>query len=177
MINANEYGKALFMLAEETGREEKISKDIETVKAVFKSNEQYVKLLDIPALPKEEKLMLIDRAFKSVDEYLVNFLKMLCENHSVYAFEKTAESYFAYYDEARGIERAEAITVFPLTETQKKQITLKLEQITGKQIILKNTLSPEIIGGIKIRYAGKQLDGSIKTRLDALEKNLKTVIV
>ena len=135
MINANEYGKALFMLAEETGREEIIAKDIETVKTVLKTNEQYVKLIDTPALPKEEKLMLIDKAFKSVDEFLVNFLKILCENHSVYAFERTAESYFAYYDEARGIERAEAITVYPLTESQKKQITLKLEQITGKQII------------------------------------------
>ena len=53
MINANEYGKALFMLAEETGREEIIAKDIATVKTVLKTNEQYVKLIDTPALPKE----------------------------------------------------------------------------------------------------------------------------
>lgn len=177
MIDANEYGKALFLLAEETGREARISDDIETVKSLLKEMPEYINLLDTPALSKEEKLGLIDKAFAFTDSYLLNFLKILCENHSVYIFERAAASYMACYDEARGIERAEAITAVPLTQEQKDRIILKLEQSTGKKIILKNTVTPEIIGGIKIRYSGKQLDGSIRTRLDNLEKSLKSVII
>lgn len=177
MVNASEYGRALFMLTEETARTEIAVNDIKAVQKVLSENPEYVKLLDTPALPKEEKLLLIDKAFSKVDIYLVNLIKILCESHSVYIFDKTAETFFELYDEARGIERVEAVTAIPLSEEQKKKLTSKLAAITGKQIIIKNTVSKEILGGIQIRYSGKQIDGSVKTRLDSFEKSLKKIVI
>ena len=177
MVNASEYGRALFMLTEETARTEIAVNDIKAVQKVLSENPEYVKLLDTPALPKEEKLLLIDKAFSKVDIYLVNLIKILCESHSVYMFDKTAETFFELYDEARGIERVEAVTAIPLSEEQKKKLTSKLAAITGKQIIIKNTVSKEILGGIQIRYSGKQIDGSVKTRLDSFEKSLKKIVI
>lgn len=177
MVNASEYGRALFMLTEETARTESTVSDIKAVQKVLSENPEYVKLLDTPALSKEEKLLLIDKAFKQVDTYLLNLIKILCENHSVYMFGKTAETFFDLYDEARGIERVEAVTAVPLSEEQKKKLASKLAAITGKQIIIKNTVSKEILGGIQIRYSGKQIDGSVKTRLDSFEKSLKKIVI
>lgn len=177
MVNASEYGRALFMLTEETARTEIAVNDIKAVQKVLSENPEYVKLLDTPALPKEEKLLLIDKAFSKVDIYLVNLIKILCESHSVYMFDKTAETFFELYDEARGIERVEAVTAIPLSEEQKKKLASKLAAITGKQIIIKNTVSKEILGGIQIRYSGKQIDGSVKTRLDSFEKSLKKIVI
>lgn len=177
MVNASEYGRALFMLTEETARTEIAVNDIKAVQKVLSENPEYVKLLDTPALPKEEKLLLIDKAFSKVDIYLVNLIKILCESHSVYIFDKTAEMFFELYDEARGIERVEAVTAIPLSDDQKKKLASKLAAITGKQIIIKNTVSKEILGGIQIRYSGKQIDGSVKTRLDSFEKSLKKIVI
>ena len=53
----------------------------------------------------------------------------------------------------------------------------KLSAMTGKKIILKNTISPEILGGVKLRYSGIQLDGSVKTRLDKFEASLKNTVI
>ena len=47
--------------------------------------------------------------------------------------------------------------------------------MTGKKIILKNTVKPEILGGVMLRYSGIQLDGSVKSRLDAFERSLKNL--
>ena len=58
-----------------------------------------------------------------------------------------------------------------------KKLAAKLAAITGKKIIIKNTVSKEILGGIQIRYSGKQIDGSIKTRLDGFEKSLKKIVI
>ena len=64
-----------------------------------------------------------------------------------------------------------------LSDEQKKKLAAKLATITGKKIIIKNTVSKEILGGIQIRYSGKQIDGSIKTRLDSFEKSLKKIVI
>ena len=45
------------------------------------------------------------------------------------------------------------------------------------RIIVKNTVSPEILGGVKLRYSGIQLDGSVKTRLDKFEASLKNTVI
>ena len=177
MVNSSEYGRALFTLTEETARTETVFEDMKAVQKALCNNPEYVKLLDTPAISKDEKLLLIDKAFSKVDEYLLNLIKILCENHSVYMFEKSAETFFELYDEARGIERVEAVTAVALSEEQKKKLASKLATVTGKKIIIKNTVSKEILGGIQIRYSGKQIDGSIKTRLDSFEKSLKKIVI
>ena len=110
MTNAKEYGRALFLLSEEDGTTEALAEEIRLVKEILREHPRYEKLLDTPALSREEKLLLIDGAFSSLNENLVNLLKILCEKHSVYQFSRIAGAYADLYDEARGIERAEVLT-------------------------------------------------------------------
>ena len=50
----------------------------------------------------------------------------------------------------------------------------KLEKKYNKDIILKKIIDPEILGGIYVRIGNDVLDGSVKTRLDDLEKLMLT---
>ena len=172
-----EYGRALFEITEELSSTERVLTDIAVVKQLFSDNPDYLKLLDTPAVSKEERVGLIDRAFGSLDEHLVNLIKILAERHSAYLFRKIAEQYSSLYDESRGIERAEAISAVKLGDEQIKRLTSKLEAMTGKKIILKNTVDSSILGGLKLRFSGRQLDGSVKTRLERIEDGLKKVVV
>ena len=177
MTDAKEYGKALFMLAEEACKTEAVLSDVNTARVAFTKNPEYQNLLDTPALPKEEKLALIDSAFSSLDEYAVNLIKILCERHSVHLFAKVAEAFCSEYDASRGIERVQAITAVPMTAAQISAMTAKLEAITKKTIVINNITDSSILGGVKLRYMGIQLDGSVKTRLDGFEKALSNIVI
>ncbi len=177
MINAQEYAKALFLITEEEGETEAAMENTRLVKAVFDENPAYAPLLDTPAIPKEEKLALIDEAFSAVGENLKNLIKILCERHSVYVYPKVFSAYSALYDESRGIERVIAISAVEMKEEQIAALKAKLSAITGKTIIIKNDVDPSILGGIKLRYSGIQLDGSVKTRLDGFEEKLKSLVI
>ncbi len=177
MAAINEYGKALFLLSEELSDTEEVLADIRTAEEAFKASPEYVKLLDTPAVAKAEKLALIDEAFSTLNENLVNLIKILCEKHSVREFSDIARTYSALYDESRGILHVEAVTATPMTSAQTEKMAKKLHDMTNKTVIIKNTVSPDIIGGVKVRYEGKQLDGSIKTRLENFEKNLKSLVI
>lgn len=177
MTAAIEYAKALFMLTEELGTTERAIEDVRVCALSFKENPSYATLTDTPALSPDVKLSLISEAFASVDESVGNLIKILCEHHSVYLYPEIAKEYVSLYNEARGICNAEAITAFPLTEKQKEAISSRLAAMTGKTIILKNTIDPEVLGGLKLRYMGIQLDGTLRARLDAIESGIKKTIL
>lgn len=175
MARKNEYANALFTLASEECAIEEVREDVDSANLAFKENPDYIKLLDTPALTKAEKLTLIDGAFSSLHYSVKNLIKILCEKHLVHTFKEIASAFLYLYDEYSGIERAEAVTAIPLTEEQKNAITQRLAEVTGKKIILKNTVNPEILGGVMLRYSGIQLDGSVKSRLDSFAQSLKNL--
>ncbi len=177
MTQLNDYGKALFMLTEERGTTDSVLSDIGMAEELFESNPDYVKLLDTPALTKFERLALVDEAFSSFDEDVKSLIKILCEKHSVHAFSDVRRSFSSLYNTSRGIEHVEAVTAVPMTDEQITRMSENLASATGKKIILKNTVSPEILGGVKLRYSGIQLDSSVRTRLEKFEASLKNTVI
>lgn len=177
MTDAKEYGKALFLLTEEEKMTESILADLKIARDAMLQNPTYEKLLDTPALSKAEKIDLIDKAFSSLHELLCNFMKLLCEKRAIYLFPKAVEEYLRLYDESRGIERVEVVTAIEMTESQKDALAKKLAANLGKTIVIKNTVDKTILGGVKLRYAGIQLDGSVQKRLESFEKNLKNIVI
>ena len=177
MTGAKDYAQALFSLSEELGTTDAVMKDVETAAGALKENPSYASLCDTPAIPLTERLELIKEAFGTVNEHVRNLLCILCEKHNVRGFAAIAKEYVALYNESRGIIVAEAITAIELTEAQRSAIKKKLEAMTGKTVRIKNTIDKSIIGGIHLRYLGTQLDATLTSRLEAIERALKSTVV
>lgn len=177
MTGTNEYGKALFLLAKEDGKYDEYISDLFLLTEAFKQNEKYISLLDTPAVPKDEKLSLIDDSLGTLNQNIINLVKILCEKHSVYSVFDIHKTFISLYNEEMGIEEVTAITAVPMTDEQKERLKKKLESITEKHIIVKNVIDKNILGGMKLRYSGKQIDGSLKSRLSEFEKKIKSTVI
>ena len=118
MASSKQYGKALFEITEELGVTERVLAEISAAASLFSASPDYPKLLDTPAVPKEERVELVEQALGSLDENLVNLIKILSEQHSTYLLPKISAEYSALYDESRGIERAEAVSAIPMSATR-----------------------------------------------------------
>ncbi len=177
MINTTDYSRALYELAQETGAEATILEEIRAVCTLFAENPDYVSLLDTPALPKAQRLALLDEAFSDLSPYHLNFLKILCEKHGIRQYPACAGGYEDLYDQAHGILRATAVTAVAMTDGQCNALTRKLETMTGKTVQLQNAVDPQILGGVTLRFGGVQLDGSLQSRLEDLRQSLKRAIV
>ena len=55
--------------------------------------------------------------------------------------------------------------------------TKKLEQLTGKTIDLSCRVDPAVMGGVRLDYDGKRVDGTVRSRLDAVDKMLKNTVL
>ena len=67
--------------------EEEILSEMKEIRALFRENPKYPRLLSEPSIPRKERIGLIDAAFGSQAEpYLVNFIKLLCEKNLLREF-------------------------------------------------------------------------------------------
>lgn len=177
MIDAKEYGVALFMLAEEDNSVDRVGEDVELLLAVLNENPDYTRLLDTPALTKDERLAAIDSSLATVDERVKNLVKIMAEMRCAFLLSKALAGFNEERDRARGIERVEAVTAVPMSSEQIERLEKRLSEKLNKTVIVRNTVDGGILGGMKLRYMGVQLDGSIKTRLDGFAKSLGEIVI
>ena len=53
----------------------------------------------------------------------------------------------------------------------------ELEKISGKTVTLTQKTDPTVLAGLKVELEGRQLDGTVKSRLDDLSRKLNELIV
>jgi len=84
-----------------------------------------------------------------------------------------ATEYFTIYDDLKGIEVAQVTSAVPLTKDLEKKILVKVKQMSGKKVTLKNIIDPSIIGGFILRVGDKQFDSSVSNKLNSLLANFE----
>ncbi len=162
-----EYASALFGLATENNSVDQYEKSLIEIGNIFKENPDYIKVLESPAIPLSERIAFIDSAFAGTyTEYLVSFIKVLCENGHIKGICSCID---AFCDLVRIYKNRTIATVYyvePLTEEQKNALVEKLQKISGKIIEPEFIKDETLIGGIKVQIDDKIIDGSIKNRLN-----------
>ena len=175
---ANTYAQALYDLAKDEDLGKTILEELNVLKGVFAENPQYSKLLSTPDIPKQERCGILDEAFRGkVHPYVLNFLKILTEKGYIRQFPDCCDAYRGFYNEDNGILVVKAVSAITLSDAQKQKLTEKLESITGKQIDLQCSIDTAQLGGLRLSYDGKQVDGTVKNRLDSIGKLLKNTVL
>ena len=175
---ANTYAQALYDLAKEEGLGKSILEELCVLKGVFADTPQYGKLLSTPNIPKQERCGILDETFRGkVHPYVLNFLKILTEKGYIRQFPDCCDAYRGFYNEDNGILVVKAQSAVALTDAQKQKLTEKLAATTGKAVDLQCSIDPAVLGGLRLSYDGKQVDGTVKSRLDAIGKLLKNTVL
>jgi len=168
------YAHSLFSLAEDENILEQIFDELKILSGIFKENPDYTVLLDSPTVSTEERVALIDEAFKDAGEYVRNFLKILCEKKYIHIFPECVKEYEKQYNKKLGIEKVTAITALPLSDDLREKLIKKLEKDTGKKIMLDLKVDKSILGGIILRTENSQTDASVRARLEGIRAALSS---
>jgi len=172
------YAQALYSLGREEGIEKEILDELEALQAAFSQEPDYLRLLSAANISKEERCRLLDTGFRGkLQPYLLNFLKLLTEKNCIRYFSDCCADYREQYDADNGILSVHAVTAVALTEKQKQALTEKLCAITGKTIRLNNRIDPDCLGGVRLDYDGKRVDGTVQSRLAAIHNMLEKTVL
>ncbi len=168
---SKEYAEALFALAAEENKLDEVKKDLGVVLSQFRENPAYADFLACPNIPVNERLGAIDEAFgDAVCEYVISFLKILCQKGSIHSVYKIILDFDDLYKASKGIATARVISAVALKADEKEKLKAKLEKLCGKQVVMECIRSSSVIGGIIVYVDGRVLDGSLKRRLHDIKE-------
>ena len=174
----NVYGEALYSLAKEENLSEGILSQLEALQQSFREAPEFLKLLATPSLTKEERCGILEKSFRGkLQDYLLNFLKILTEKGYTRHFFDCCEAYENRFNQDNGILKVTAVTAVAMSASQAETLKNKLHTITGKQIKLLCRQDPAVLGGIRLDYDGKRLDDTVSHRLDTIRDLLAQTVL
>lgn len=172
------YGQALYTLAKDEGMSREILEQLQVLQQSFSQEPDFLRLLAAPDLSKQERCQILEDCLRNkVHAYVLNFLKILTEKGSVKAFAGCVKAYEAQYNQDNGILPVLAVTAVALTADQQMRLQEKLQQVTGKTVQLQNRVDPDCLGGVRLDFDGKRVDGTVKNRLDTLRRQLNNTVL
>ena len=174
---AKRYGGSLYELAKEEQLTDELLSELETAVTCFGENADYIRLLTEENLPKKERCDLLDAAFEGAHPYLINFMKLLCEEGLLPELFGCVQAYRAQYNADHGIIEATVVSAVPLQDASREKLLAKLAALTGKTVTLKEKVDPSVLGGLRLDMDGKRLDGTVQRRLETMRDEIAGVVM
>jgi len=174
MIVASRYAKSLLDLSVEKKQLEETRDDMKLVKQVCDDNHDFVVLLNSPVVKTDKKLEILNLIFsKSISKLSLSFLVLLAKKRRESFIPDIDVAYDEQYRTKKNITTATIKTASGLDEKTKKRVLEIVKQASGDgEIELIEKIDESIIGGYVLSISDRQLDQSVKSRLNDLRKNL-----
>lgn len=169
------YASALYNLAQDNKAVAAIEADLEKLGEAVAQTPDLAALIRNPQVGRDAAARAMDgiAGLLELSPLTRNFLGVLAGNRRLAALPDIVRAFAAIAAAARGEVTAEVTSAHPLTATQIKDLAAKLKEREGKDIKIKTTVDPEVLGGLVVRIGSKQIDRSIRTRLNSLANAMK----
>ena len=165
------YAQAVFEIARESNELDRWQSDLTGIVRLTEDAE-VVGLLQNPKVRFEDRARLLKEHLPDVNPLAFNLVYLLIERDRLGLAGQIAAEYHRLLDSYRGVAHAEVTTAVPVEENVKNNVQSGLKTLTGKDIVLQAEVDPGLIGGVVVRVGGKLIDGSTRSRLQALKKEL-----
>lgn len=122
-----------------------------------------------PRVKEHEKVRLLDRVFADeVHPTLLKFLKVMASRDRLGYVGAVSDAANDIFDDMMGRVVASVKTAVPLDDETRSQITQRLGSVMNAQIKLRESVDPDLIGGMVIRVGDKVFDSSVQNRLNKM---------
>ena len=167
---ASRYAKPILELAEEKNLLDQVKSDMESFSSICKENRDFALMLKSPIIPHKKKAEILKKAFEGKYNALtVQAFDLMTRKNREEALEAVANEFIALYNKKKGISKVTVTTTFPLGTDLKKSFEGLAKSVTGDQPILEEKVDKDILGGYVMKFEDKQIDDSIRGRLNELK--------
>ena len=108
-----------------------------------------------------------------VKDVIKNFVKVLIGNNDIAQVDKIIKRFVKIWDMEQGIVEAEVVSA---KELDKKIVLLLhcfIAELSGaKDVVIRQQVDKNILGGVIIKYEDRVLDGSLRMRLGELRRRM-----
>jgi F-type H+-transporting ATPase subunit delta len=174
---AERYARSLFDLASEANSVEAAERDLGRFEALLAGSDELRRMISSPVFSADEQFRAIsaiaDQA--NIGGLVGNFLRVVAKNRRLFAVPGMIAVFRRIAAEARGEIAADVISAHDLSPAQRDDLRAALKDVAGKDVAVSLTVDPTLLGGLVVKMGSRQIDTSLKTKLNSLKLALKEV--
>lgn len=169
---ARRYAEAVFEIGREDNTVDAWLSDVRLIAEYF-ANRQLIFVMGEPHIRIERKEAIVrDLLGDKIRPAAMGLALTLVERGLVGLAPRIARQFELLYDNYRGQAKAEVISAAPLDDASRALVTRRLEESTGKRILLTEKVDPSLIGGVMTRVGDTLVDGSVRRKLALLRRQI-----
>ncbi len=108
-----------------------------------------------------------------VKDAIGNFVKVLINNNDISKADEIIKQFVRIWNREQGIVEAEVVSAKELDKKIVKLLNGYIAKLSGaKDVVIKEIVNKDILGGVVIKYKDKVLDGSLRMRLGELRSKM-----
>ncbi len=169
------YAKALFEVALEQGKLERVLQDIRAFEKLCQVREFYL-LLKSPIIKADKKARILDGLIKGhFDELTIKFIHLLVRKGRERYLSEIAQAFIEEYKHYKHIVTVKVTSAVPLSQATLDKICQRLKEVglVKGEIELITKVDPTLIGGVQIEFEGKRIDATVAHQLDKVAREFK----
>lgn len=174
---AERYAQSLFELARDGGSVEETERELNGFRDLINENSDFRHLVESPAFTSAEQTRAVAAVVDSAkpSQLTGNFLKVVAQNRRLFALPQIVTHFARLAAEHRGETEAEVVSAQALTDEQRAELKRALGTYSGKTVSMRESVDPAILGGLVVKIGSRQVDTSLRTKLNSLKLALKEV--
>jgi F-type H+-transporting ATPase subunit delta len=166
------YARSLFEVAREQDKLDVIREQLGAFADALEADRELTVFFFSPYFSAKEKEDALGRAVQGADETLLNFLRLLIENHRMPAIFRVRRELERLWARERRVLPVEITSAVELDEATVRAIGDRIGRQTDRRVELTAQVEPDILGGIVLRVGNQILDASIRNRLERLRRQV-----
>ena len=174
---AERYAASLHDLAAEANVVSQVEADLGRFEDMLSGSEDLSRMIRSPVFSADEQFKaisaIVDKA--GIAGLVGSFLKVVAKNRRLFAVLAMIKAFRRIAAEARGEVAAEVTSAHALTAAQETELKAALKSVAGKDVSIAVTVDPTLLGGLVVKLGSRQIDTSLRTKLNSLKLALKEV--
>lgn len=171
---ARRYASALADVVVKSGETESIQNELKSWEQLMTSSSDLQEVFKNPSIAQANKEKVLESLLQksAPNQTTANFLRVLLRNGRLTELNEINERFASVIAERSGQVTAKVVSARSLNDGEKSELQSGLEKMTGKKVFINYETDENIIGGVITTIGSTVYDGSVKTQLENLKKQM-----
>ncbi|MEN8374543.1 MAG: ATP synthase F1 subunit delta [Gemmatimonadota bacterium] len=170
-IVARSYASALHDIGERNGVADRFGEELQRLAELIRQEPRVRQFIEAPTVEVADKKSVLRSALGAeFHPLLVNFVLVVVNKRRQRLLGEIAREYQTIRDDTKGHLRAEITLAREPDERLEEEISSTLSRRLGRLLIPHFRVDPKILGGIRVRYEDRVIDGTLRRRLIAMRR-------
>lgn len=174
---AEPYAQALMSVAQAHNLTEDFGHDCRDLENLLEESSEFRDFITNPVIKADDKKSVLKNVMgRDANAYLMNFLMLLVDKRRIVFLPAIIGQYLSLLRKLNQTVLAEVTSTKELTSRQTDSIIDKVKSMTqARNVEVKTTIDPDIIGGVIIKVGSQVVDASIRGQLRRLSLSLGSI--